>query len=246
MTTKFLIFSTFLYYYYHHHSVLWLSYGVSGHDGYNNKFYNACNTARGTGRKSVRELRSSSRSFPLVGFSGDDTRCPSVIPYSADMPWPGPLPSSGLFNQVCDLRLFSYPDVCFSVPGYDVYILFSILICTAASLFFAWLICVHLPRCMSLLEVSVSCRLVSSSRFQCYPWRCHGAWRMLYTRPWFFFESPCLGFCLWCCIAVPDRCSFRLSRSVCCWHILIWYVVFHHHICIRLVHLQTVIFIFIS
>ena len=43
-------------------------------------------------------------------------QCPSVISYPADVPCPGPLPSSDLFNHVCDLCLFSYPDVCFSVP----------------------------------------------------------------------------------------------------------------------------------
>ena len=31
------------------------------------------------------------------------------------------------------------------------------------------------PRLMSLLEVRMNCRLVSSSMFQCYPWRCRGA-----------------------------------------------------------------------
>ena len=49
-----------------------------------------------------------------------DTQCPSVISYPADVPCPGPLPSSDLFNHVWDLGLFSYPDVCFSVPVCDV------------------------------------------------------------------------------------------------------------------------------
>ena len=71
-------------------------------------------------------------------------------------------------------------------------------------------------RRMSLLEIRMSWRLVSSSIFQYY----RGAWRMLSIRPWFFFESPCLGFCLWCCLAVPGRCSFQRSQSECCWHIL--------------------------
>ena len=43
------------------------------------------------------------------------------------MPCPGPLLSSDLFKLACDLCLFSYPDVCFSV--------------LAAGLFFAWLEC---------------------------------------------------------------------------------------------------------
>ena len=47
-------------------------------------------------------------------------QCPSVIWYPADVPCPGPLPSSDLFNHVYDLGLFSYPDVCFSVPVSDV------------------------------------------------------------------------------------------------------------------------------
>ena len=33
------------------------------------------------------------------------SRCPSVILYPADVPCPGPLPSSDLFNHVCDLGL---------------------------------------------------------------------------------------------------------------------------------------------
>ena len=44
---------------------------------------------------------------------------------------------------------------------------------------------------------------------------------MMSIRPWFFFESPCIGFCIWCCISVPGRCSFQRSRSGCCWHIII-------------------------
>ena len=47
-------------------------------------------------------------------------RYPSVFSYPADVPSPGPLPSSDLFSYVCDLGLFSYPDVCFSVPVCDV------------------------------------------------------------------------------------------------------------------------------
>ena len=76
--------------------------------------------------------------------------------------------------------------------------------CAAASLFFAWVVVPMFPRRMSLFEVRISCRFVSSSMLQCYPWRCRGAWRMLSIQPWFFFESPCLGFYLWCCMSVPD------------------------------------------
>ena len=54
------------------------------------------------------------------------------------------------------------------------------------------------PHRMSLLRIC-SCRLVSSSRFQCFPGRCRGAWRMLSSQPLQLFEYPGLVF-LWCCI----------------------------------------------
>ena len=41
--------------------------------------------------------------------------------------------------------------------------------CAAASLFFAWVIVPMFPRPMSLLEVRMRCRFVSSSMLQCYP-----------------------------------------------------------------------------
>ena len=63
--------------------------------------------------------RPSSRSFPFVGFPSGDTQCPSVILYCADVPCQGPLPSSELFNHICDLCLFSYPD--FFVPVCNVW-----------------------------------------------------------------------------------------------------------------------------
>ena len=59
-------------------------------------------------------------SFPFTGCPGGDTQCPSVISYPADVPCPGSLPSSDLFNHVYDLCLFSYPGVCFPVPVFDV------------------------------------------------------------------------------------------------------------------------------
>ena len=65
------------------------------------------------------------------------------------------------------------------------------------------------PRRMSLLEVRMSCRLISSSRFQCYPWSCQGISRMLSIRPWFFFTSPCLELCIWWSISVSDSRSFQ-------------------------------------
>ncbi|KAK2163882.1 hypothetical protein NP493_1445g00091 [Ridgeia piscesae] len=55
--------------------------------------------------------RSSSRPFPFVGFpGGGDTQRPSVISYPADVPCRIPIPSSDLFNHVCYLGLFFYPD----------------------------------------------------------------------------------------------------------------------------------------
>ena len=82
-------------------------------------------------------------SIPFVGFPDSDTQCPSVIWYPADMPCPGPLPSSDLFNHVWDLGLFSYPDVCFL----SQYVMFNIplfiFVCAAASLFFAWVASAH-------------------------------------------------------------------------------------------------------
>ena len=99
------------------------------------------------------------------------------------------------------------------------YVMFNILLSSlfvrllACSLFDWWV--PMFPCRVAFLEVRMSCRLVSSSIFQCYSWRCRGAWRMLSIRPWFFFESPCLGFCLWCCISVAGRCSFQRPRSKC-------------------------------
>ena len=69
-----------------------------------------------------------------------------------------------------------------------------------------------------IAEVCMGCRFVSSTMLQCYPWRCRGAWWMLSSRPWFFFESRCLGCCLWCNIAVPGRRSCHRSLSQWCWH----------------------------
>ena len=67
----------------------------------------------------------------------------SVISYPADVPCPGPLPSSDLFSHVCDLGLFSYPDVCFLSPYVMFNILLSIFVCAAASLFFALVVSAH-------------------------------------------------------------------------------------------------------
>ena len=67
----------------------------------------------------------------------------SIIPYPADVPCQGPLPSSDLFNHIYDHCLFSYTYVCF-LFWYTVFnVLLSIFDCTAASLFFAWVVSVH-------------------------------------------------------------------------------------------------------
>ena len=78
---------------------------------------------------------------PYCGLtSGGDTQCPSVISYPVDVPCPGPLLSCSIMSVTF---VFSYPVVCFSVPIYDVYILLSIFVCVAASLFFAWVLGAH-------------------------------------------------------------------------------------------------------
>ena len=64
-----------------------------------------------------------------------------VISYPVDLPCP--VPSSGLSNHVCDLCLFSYPDICFSVPVCDVSRTSFHLCFAAASLFFAWVVNAH-------------------------------------------------------------------------------------------------------
>ena len=65
-------------------------------------------------------------------------RCPFVISYPADMHCPGPLPSSDLFKHICDLCVFSYPDVCF-LSWYVMFnILLYIFVCAAARLFFCF------------------------------------------------------------------------------------------------------------
>ena len=50
---------------------------------------------------------------------------------------------SDVFSDVCDLCLFSYPDVCLSVLVGDVNILLSIFQFAAASLCFALVVCAY-------------------------------------------------------------------------------------------------------
>ena len=52
----------------------------------------------------------------------------------------GSIGYSDLFNHVCDLCLFSYPDVCFSVLFNT---LLSVFVCAAANLFVAWVVNAH-------------------------------------------------------------------------------------------------------
>ena len=79
------------------------------------------------------------------------------------MPCPGPLLSYDLFNHVCVLCLFSYPDVCVLSRYVMFNILLSMFVYAAASSFFGWVLSI------SLLEERMNGRLVSSSMFQCYP-----------------------------------------------------------------------------
>ena len=67
-----------------------------------------------------------------------------MVIHSGDVPCPGPVLPSDLFNQVCDLCLFSYPDVYYFLSRYVMFnILLSIFVCAAANLFFAWVVSAH-------------------------------------------------------------------------------------------------------
>ena len=94
---------------------------------------------------------SNSRLFPFVRFPDGDIRImitqvllatqPSWVPNSRNflcsvsrLLYSGPLPSSDLFNHVCDLCVLSYPDEGFSVLLCDVNSLLSICVCVAAAL----------------------------------------------------------------------------------------------------------------
>ena len=88
--------------------------------------------------------------------------CPLITSYHAYMLCPGPLLSSDLFNHICDLCVFSYPDVCFLSWSVMFNILLYICVCVAASLFLqGWW--VPMFTCYkSLLEVRMNFRLVFS------------------------------------------------------------------------------------
>ena len=90
---------------------------------------------------------------------------------------------------------------------YVVFNILTIVVCAAAGLFFAWLVSVH----VTLLEVRMNCRRVSVKAGsnvtledvavlgECCPSGRDSS-----------FDSPYLGFCLWCCISVPEKRSFQL------------------------------------
>ena len=84
--------------------------------------------------------RPSSWSFPFIGFPGGDTQFPSDISCLADVPCQGLLPSSDLFNHVCD---FSLTQMFVFVSRYVMFnTLLSIFVCATASLF-AWVVSAH-------------------------------------------------------------------------------------------------------
>ena len=102
-----------------------------------------------------------------MGFPHGDTQCPSVNFYPVDVRCPGPIPSSDLFNRVCDLCLFSKPDSSLNL-----------------------LVLVFVSGAVSLSQVDVALNVLNMSFIDVYR-----------------------------------------------------FVVFHHHLCLRRFHLQTLIFI---
>ena len=126
--------------------------------------------------------------------------------------WRGLPMSTSAFWLVVQSRLWP---LSFFLPGvwYSTYFL-SIFVYAAASLFFVWVasaVC-HCWKYAWVVGLSLqACSNVTLKDVavlgECYP-------------PW-FFESPCPGFCLWCCISVLGRCSFQRSPSECCWHIIL-------------------------
>ena len=88
--------------------------------------------------------RSSSRSFPFVGFPGDDTQCPSFISYPADVPCPRPLPRL-LNSSITSVNfIFSLTQMFVFLSRYVMFnILLSMFVSVAASLFFAWVVSAH-------------------------------------------------------------------------------------------------------
>ena len=141
--------------------------------------------------------RSSSRSFPFVIFPDGDTRCPYVISYSTDVDCSGSLPLSGMFNHVCDICLLSYPKTFVFCPGIlCLTYSFSIFVFAAGYLWFYYLVNSHVsaPNVIDGTEVRMCCWCASSCRFNIYPYRCLGAWRMISSRLLVFVSGTVL-FC---------------------------------------------------
>ena len=138
--------------------------------------------------------RSPSTSFPFVRFPCGDMRHPSAISYKS-------------YLLSCPTHCHLCPLI-YSIKSVTCVFFFPVcLFLSHTSRFFLsvfvrlllpdWWVSMFM-RCVLLMEVRMSCRLVSSSRFQSYPWIRRGAWGLLSIRPWFFFESPSVRFCLWC------------------------------------------------
>ena len=71
-------------------------------------------------------------------------QCSSVISYSADVPCPGPRPSSDLFSHVCDFCFFLLPRCLFFCPGmWCLTYSFPSLFVRLQDLLFAWLVSAH-------------------------------------------------------------------------------------------------------
>ena len=99
--------------------------------------------------------QSPSRSSPYNRFPGGDTRCPSVISYSPEVPCPGPLPflTCSITSMI---SVFSLTQMLVFCPGmrYLTYF-FPPIVGAAASLFFVWLTSTMFPCCMSFLKAHI-------------------------------------------------------------------------------------------
>ena len=96
------------------------------------------------------------------------------------------------------------------------------------------------PHRVSLLEVRMSCRLVSSSMFQCHEdvaglCECCPSGRNS--------SLNLLVFVFVLYLSQVDVASNALDLSVVD---IYWCVVFHHHLCLRFVHRQTLTFTFMG
>ena len=89
-----------------------------------------------------------------------------------------------------------------------VYSLTQLLACSLLG----WLVPIF-PRRISLLEVRMSYRLVSSNMSQCYSWRCCGAWRMLSKWP---YKA---GDLWWGELSINAPVSRQTGLSISCTHV---------------------------